>query len=726
MKYILVTDTGCFASIEDAAFAEHKVDWLSSDTGAADACTISFGAWDIMHALSVKKRLTVSLCTKAAFSALAVDADTTVVFLGKNTVLWAAETLGFSVLPVESDGFDAYRIMGRVVNGLPVVCIYGEDRVSTLYGAYRYEEFHGLRFMTPGDDGTLYAMHLDRSGETVFDICEGASFRTRGAYGSNIIDTSVDFVLWASHMRLNYATIFKVHDIDRFQKLGIGRAAGQHNMIYEFMDPSHPYPYRHSLFAGKDDANKPADPYAVSPLYRGDADGDGVLTYGEAHPEWYPEVDGVRRLKRDYKAYATGYATGDYLCTSSEDGMNEYCRLIVDALADGAWKYVSYVDLWGLDNGVWCSCRECSKDRVLSYRQLMLAYRLDKLIKQAAKDGRINRKINIIVPAYHETLEAPDKPLPEDFDYSTISVVFFVIERCYLHNIDDPVCSETNANMIALLKAWTDGYYKGELFIGEYYNVSAFAAMPFVLKNRILNDIPYYYSIGARHFHYMHITARQWGVSAITNYLYPRLLWNISLDRDALVDEYFLLRYGKDAAGMRALYDEIEDICANCKLIKHYQYIHHVRTQLSGHILKDKAGFIDTLHMGLDDRSDDPQAGRSLREAMEDFAAAFDKYDALVAQEKGGYFAEDRIQLLYGREMLRFIYHMAKYNAVKDEPGDHSGLLAVIRESGEALRSMTAPLAGYDDSDSGLFDNGLTGSWMKAKYDEILPVDLGE
>jgi len=721
MKYILVADSGKFDSIKTAAFAEQEIDWFSQDQTDADACTTCFGAWDIQKDLTLKKSLCVTLAEERTFDLSTADEDTAVVFVGLGVSARAAAKYGFSKPCTDMLENDGYRITGTVVNKIPVVCIYGKTRAAALYGTYGYQELHGIRFVTPGDEGILYDPKYDRSVQTYFDICQSPSFKTRGAFGSMILDSSIDFLHWCSHAKLNYGAILRPSNFALLSKLAINATAGKHEWIYRYMDPSHEYPYKHALFDGVNDAQKPEDPYTISPQYRGDANGDGILSYGEAHPEWYAEVNGERRLYRDYKAYnTTAYATGDYICTSNEEGTAEYIRLIVDSLADGEWKHISYFDFWGLDNGTWCDCEECRKDKVLSYRQLMLAYRLDKAIKQATAEGRINRKINIIVPAYHETLEAPDKPLPADFDYNTISVVFFVIERCYLHNIDDPICTETNVCLYNLLKAWTEGYFKGELFIGEYYNVSAFVAMPFVFKKRILHDIPFYHAVGARHFHYMHITARQWGISAITNYLYTKLLWDVNSDGEALQDEYFFLRYGSRAAKMRHIYELMEEAAASCKFFKHYQYIHGERISLSAHLQSETPGFPDTLHMRLDSRSSDPQAGLSLREVTEQIDAVCEEFDqAICAAQLGGFFAEDKIQLDYGKTMIRFLYHAAQFNALRtQDPSAAEEEFEHVRTYGEQLRNMTQPLAGYDVDGGNLYTNGLTASWITSAYEK--------
>ena len=58
---------------------------------------------------------------------------------------------------------------------------------------------------------------------------------------------------------------------------------------------------------------------------------------------------------------------------------------------------------------------------------------------------------------------------------------------------------------------------------------------------------------------FMHIPMVNWGVRALTYYLFGELSWNPDADVRALVDEYLERRYGRFAEGMRRVYERIED-----------------------------------------------------------------------------------------------------------------------------------------------------------------------
>lgn len=677
MKYTVIVDKGSFPDIRTAAFAEESIDWWDDGQVAEQtACTLCFAATELEKFLPGEVTLR---------EAEAAGGDGTVIRL----------VAGDPTLPAE--GF-------RMVGNASSVTLTGADRVGALYAAYAYLERQGLRFIEPGEPD-----RAEPNGEEKFDITESPSFVSRGTM-STFINASEEFLLWMARNRFNSGFFRKAnHHFALRKKLGIASVVGGHQMFYLFADTTLEYPYCHALYGGE---GKPADPYPVSPLCEKPA--GERLTYGEAHPEWYALIDGERRRKRDRERFLrAGNAPGDNMCTSNADAMAELCKCIVDALVDGVWKYADHIHVWPLDNGAWCQCEECKKQGNFSARILKLAYLVDKAIKEAYSQGRLKRKILIICPAYHETLPVPDKPLPEDFDYESIMTVFYPIERCFAHDLDDPICKETNALLMERLLPWSKNpNYKGELVIGEYYNVSAFAAMPFVLIKRILHEIPMYYRLGARHFHYMHITARDWGFIAINNYLHGKLLWNVKADGEGLLHTYFDARYGENAEKMRRLYEQMEAATANCKYYKHYQFVDGKIIRLFGQ-LNDTApqteeSLFPLKHMKLRKRADDPQAGPSLKETLEGLEEAGRMLDAVGGENAN--LERDARRLRFGIRVTEFLYLMCLATVGEADKKTVSRLRILAAE----LEADRESMQGYDFGDD--FQNALTATWVSKTY----------
>ena len=681
MNYSVIVSPGPFGDIRSAAAGEERIDWWDdSQLAAQTACTLCFAATELKKFLPGKVTL-----RKQGEPVPEADIK---IFLETGAIGLPAE--GFRITGSES-----------------TIRLTGADRVGALYAAYALLERFGLRFTEPGEPD-----RTTPNPEKTFDITEYPDYLSRGTM-STFINASEEFLLWMARNRFNSGFFRKAnHHFALRKKLGIASVVGGHQMFYLFADTAQEYPYCHALYGG---AGKPADPWPVSPLC--EAPKGEFLTYGEAHPEWYALIDGQRRRKRDRNRFLqAGNAPGDNMCTSNADAMAELCSRIVDALVDGIWKYADHIHIWPLDNGAWCQCDNCRAQGNYSARILGLAYKVDKAIKAARQAGRLKRSILIICPAYHETLPVPDQPLPEDFDYGTIMTVFYPIERCFLHDLDDPVCTETNALLMERLLPWSrKENYRGQLVIGEYYNVSSFAAMPFVLTRRILHEIPMYYRLDARHFHYMHITARDWGFIAINNYLHGKLLWNVHADGTTLVQDYFAARYGCLGTQMEKIYSHLESATANCKYYKHYQFVDGKITRLFEQLNSEEPQTEESLfplkHMQLRSRAADPQAGPSLKETLEGLEETQRQLEALLQEHpEDRNLLRDARRLRFGTAVTEFLYLMClEAIGELERPQQHR-----LHTLAARLEADTQSMQGYDFGDD--FQNALTSTWVAKTY----------
>ena len=710
MEYKVIVSKGNFSTTFKASIGEKEVDWRTLDN--AKECIECFLAYDFKDNIEKIKKDKVEIIDISEFNDSKKSDCFVVIGKGICDLILNQYAVTLPDVRFEKGG---YKMMGRVIKNKNFVFLYGDDFEGTRNAVCSYMERLGLSFISPGISGTYYNENKDLCKEKDFDVFENPSYKTRGAFSSFINNTSTDFFLWMFHNKLNFIHLKEFEIPEFMKKLCLNISAGGHDTFYKYMDVNHEYPYCHKEFGGE---GKPSDPYPVSPLYDKKTNNDEILTYGKAHPEWFAEVDGVRRCFRDYEEARTlTHYTGDYICTSNEDGTNEIIKLIIDALSFGEWKFVDYFNLWAMDNGTWCDCEKCRKDSVLSYRQLMFAYKLDKAIKKARQDGVIKREIKIIVPAYHETLEAPDKPLPDDFDYNTILTIFFVIERCYNHFIDDECCKETNTMLTDYLKPWFNGFYKGEMMIGEYYNVSSFSNMPFILTKMMAHDIPYYYNNGSRHLHYMHFCARNWGVFAVNNFLYCKLLWDVNINSDEVLSDYYYSRYKEYAPKMEKYYRELEIASANCKYIKHYQYINKIRRSLVLDVTNKRRDILNCNHIHFSERVNSKESGLSLTDTKERFANIFRSMDAFLKTiKKDKLWYEDLAQVEYGYYMIAFMFHIVEYIKATSK-SDKIKIYEELDRCRHTLEGIEYPLLGYDKNL--LFVNGLIASKLDNAFFEI-------
>ncbi len=708
MKHTVLVSKGAFADVLTAAYAENQIDWWNDQQVAEQTvCTLCWTATDLAKYLPGEVEILESEAGWANHTG-------TVILMGTaNNPAVIDFCKAFDIKLETNMPAETLRIIGLEKDGVQYVLLTGADRVGVMYGAFAYLERLGVHFLEPGDPS-----YGEPCAEKVFDITESPSFITRGTK-SEFIKGDEMFCRWMAHNRFNDTTNITDGDDNYRKKLGINRTVGGHEVFSDFLDSRKEYPYCHAIYGGE---GKPADPYPVSPECTAPSGENGVLTYGDAHPEWYALVDGVRQkdVKRDS---ARGWYPVYNLCTSNKDAMTELCRLVVNELAEGDWKYADILHINPLDGGNWCRCEECQEQGNYSTRLMMVVYWISKAIEEARRQGRIKRKILLDCCAYHETLPVPDKPLPEDFDYDNTMVVFFVIERCYVHNIDDPICTEANQILLNRLSAWCDkGNYKGNMMIGEYYNVSSFAGLPFVLTSRILNDIPLYYRMGARHFYYMHITAKNWGFIAINNYVHGKLLWNANANGEALLNTYFTARYGKLAQKMRQLYAQMEATTANCKYYKHYQFmdgrivsLKNTLNNVEDIMTLTEETLFPTKHMKFRGRAEDPQAGPSMEETMLGLKQALEQLLAMeneVEKAKLLDYQRDVRRLKLGYYATRFIYLICLMIFKQATEEEEQELHSLAEQMSEDTESMM----GYDRNNSKWLSTALEATWLADVY----------
>ncbi|MBO9610988.1 MAG: DUF4838 domain-containing protein, partial [Paenibacillaceae bacterium] len=495
MRIIISADKGNFADIRSAAGAEETIDWWDDANPASAVCTTCFAAVELYEHLLQLPAIAGRTDNEVVLTESAEgDSGDWLLLVGGASANPATAALEQRLGRVVSAGVDApeesYRVCTVMHEGMRYTVLSGRDRTGTLYAAYALLEKLGIRWYAPDECGTVFppaeAPFFPEEG----DETSAPAYTTRGIYTEFADDADERLIAWAARNRCNYALFHRIDRPHRLKKRGIRLGGGGHNLLHRFMNPKAPHPYR-------------AD----------GAVGEGDSTTAEAHPEWFALIGGQRSFRTGNNPEVEGYYWGDNYCTSNSEATEELCSRVVDDLIGGAWSRLDYLDVWLYDNGVWCECEECAAQGNYTRRMALLVHELSGHIAKAIAAGRLKRNVKLIFAAYHECLDAPDRPLPDDFDYSRCLVTFFPIERCYVHDFADPCCTETNAKLVRQYESWTKGEertYRGELFIGEYYNVSSFANMPLLFGDRIAADIPYYYETGARHFYYMHIPVKRW------------------------------------------------------------------------------------------------------------------------------------------------------------------------------------------------------------------------
>jgi hypothetical protein len=312
--------------------------------------------------------------------------------------------------------------------------------------------------------------------------------------------------------------------------------------------------------------------------------------------------------------------------------------------------------------GYWCECEKCRALGTPTDQLLRLLYKVNKEVQKARKDGRLKRKVHLTTLAYADTISPPAHPLPADFDYDNCSVTFYPLQRCYVHAMNDSNCTEidkryANKRYADAYLGWAphkDARYQGAIFVGEYYNVSNYKSLPVLYTRIMAADIPWYYRTGARHMHYMHTLTKGWGTWTLNQYLLASMLWNPSLDADALLNDYFHKFYPTTTEHTRAFYDHLEDAFRNITQLKTYLPIH----------LNSNENLFPSKHFHYEPFHPSANGGPSLLETIESLRLARSDINAALLECKDpveqARLLEDEHRFAYGENMADFYYHIAR------------------------------------------------------------------
>jgi hypothetical protein len=359
-----------------------------------------------------------------------------------------------------------------------------------------------------------------------------------------------------------------------------------------------------------------------------------------------------------------------------------------------------------------------------------MLYTVNKYIQQARASGQLKRKIQLNSLVYQETLPPLTKPLPDDFDYTNCSLTFFPIRRCYAHPIAEPNCIEINKPIINKYLQWTSSlsYYKGAMFIGEYYNVSYFKSMPMVLPRILSIDIPWYYEHGARNFYYMHVLTDKYGTWTLHELLLSRLLWNVHADTASLSNKFFISYYPTTNKTMRKFYSYTEAAFSNVAALKapvdsNSSDFGKRSSSLVKRLADPNSELFELEHLQYDNQCTGANCAPSMVQMIDSLALArkeIDKalYHCTDSREKLR-LLETEQRYTYGEAMCKFYYLIVR-TTIFDRRGD----LVLAANEFQKLRCIALQLAAIKDvvnvsnKDANSSD-GLTATRLLDVYDKL-------
>jgi hypothetical protein len=260
--------------------------------------------------------------------------------------------------------------------------------------------------------------------------------------------------------------------------------------------------------------------------------------YGKDHPEYFPLLGGQRYLGTDGDQRANPCTSNPGAIQATIDTINQYFDEHPSAHTHSVCIN---------DTNTWCECAACQAQDVD-----VPAFRGRKIYSD-----RYYTFVNAVargVAAKH-----PDKfigcfayagvePVPAEIKHLEPNVYVGITQDCSQHY--DRGYRQKDYDF---LKAWQ----RVSSHVGKYDYYGLGAIAPRYYPHLIAQDIKHSAAIGLEGFHSE--AYPQWAVFGPQIYLAARLLWDPSLDPDALLAEYFDKLYGPAGKEMAAFYQVFED-----------------------------------------------------------------------------------------------------------------------------------------------------------------------
>ncbi len=260
------------------------------------------------------------------------------------------------------------------------------------------------------------------------------------------------------------------------------------------------------------------------------------------------------------------------LCYTAHGDSEEYAKMLDTCLnvlkkAVRDNPAIDNIQLSMADNQEWCECEACTsyKNKYGTNSAVVINFcnDLHDLLDQWLEQENINRKINLVFFAYHETTEAPVKD-NGDGTYSLIDgfkcndgvSVFYAPVYA---EFTKPFKSEDNYSYYITMKKWS--VVSKQLFVWFYstnYNnylipYGNFSSLQTNFESAKEVKVNYMFPEGQ---HY-NSTGHPSGFTYLKEYLESQLMWNVNVDVNVLTDNFFE-DYFKDAKEpMRKYYEEL-------------------------------------------------------------------------------------------------------------------------------------------------------------------------
>lgn len=404
---------------------------------------------------------------------------------------------GRELAPTEPEG-----IAIRADEGHVVIC-GGSDR-ATVYAVYRFLEALGCRWLALDQEFVPHAATLD---VPAMDLATAPAFSMR-----TFVARDEPKRVWGMKMGMN--GLYTAEDLDRH---------GGSYYLPAAAPTCHAY-------------------YQIIPSE----------LYFEAHPEWFPLLQGERR---------PGALHGSQLCVTADGLADEFARRVIEIFdADPNLQLMSISPNDGMG---WCECDACraldeelcgsrTTAQGLAGERPFVGDRVFWFANQVAERvARVHPDKLLLVLAYINYAEPPDTIVPAD---NVVPWLCHYAPADYSRPINDPT-SEPNAQFNELLVHWAE--QAPHLLFYAYVSKSMWWRLPRPVTHTFAADIKYLHTLGIRRY-YCQSTLYDWPEAGPLYYVIARLLWDPTADPDAIAADWVAHMFGPAAAEMTEFYAAVE------------------------------------------------------------------------------------------------------------------------------------------------------------------------
>lgn len=265
--------------------------------------------------------------------------------------------------------------------------------------------------------------------------------------------------------------------------------------------------------------------------------------YFESHPEYFSLINGKRMH--------------DQLCLSNEDVF----KIVVERLKEEMKKQPN-AKVWSVsqnDNFSYCSCPECQK---INEREEAPSGALIEFVNRVAREFP-NKTISTL--AYQYSRKAPKYIKPED----NVQIMLCTIEEDRNKTIEessiDAIKKNPNAQTFAKdIKDW--GKITKNIFLWDYEVDFAYSVSPFPNIHVLKPNLLFFMENNAfQHFQQANSDVGH-EFAELKTYLISKLLWNIGIDQDSIINEFIQGYYGKASSFIRQYIDTLQYFGQNSKV----------------------------------------------------------------------------------------------------------------------------------------------------------------